>query len=321
MNNCCSFKEILAAASLVGGLLLPSLSGAASDTIMELRPVTATDADSLMKWNIRLSQNDIVVYRGVASFDGAGTNSSSFLYPAPSTGGFLAAVITHGFLVDSAKKEQKDQIQTTADKVLLPYKTVLDAFSLRDLMRRAAGKTLSGGNVRLIDNSADHSREMVIESIPVFSLTQDQTAIVLDNTIIIRMPANSPAASYQNTVRVISTAKEVTDPTTFWTENNGEKLKDESARLVAASLDIAFRDAANSAGSADISFQTIRYREGSTEKIERAQVLSSYCDQLLIRTLRGILMLVPTSKPVTAISFTGQCAPDFVNTALNKSNQ
>lgn len=318
MSCHCSLRKILAAAGLIGGLLLPLLTEAASGAITEPRPAAATNADSTMKWNIRLPQNDIVIYRGVASFDGVGTNSSSFLYPAPSAGGFLAAVITHGFLVDSAKKEQKDQIQITADKVLLPYKTVLDAFSLRDLMQRAAGKTSAGGSVRFIDDSADHSHEIVIESTPVFSLTQDQTAIILDNAIVIRMPTNSPVASYQNTVRVISTAREVTDPTIFWTENNGEELKDESARLVAASLDIAFRDATNSADSTGISFQTIRYREGSTEKIERAQVISSYCDQLLIRTLRGILMLVPTSKPVAAISFTEQCTPGAINTALNK---
>jgi hypothetical protein len=297
-------------AGLIAGPLLSPLAEAESP------PVAETNAGST-QWSIKLPPDEPVAYRGVASFDGAGTGPGGLLYPAPSAGGFLAAVITHGLLVDSAKKEQKNQIQITADKVLLPYRPVLDAFSSRELMQRAVAKTATGANARLIDDSADHSRETVVESAPVFSLTQDQTAIILDNALVIRMPGNPPSGGYRNTVRVVSTPQEATDPEAFWTGNNGEKIKEESARLLAASLDIAFRNVAAGAGTDTTPFQTIRYREGSAEKIERAQVLSSHCGQLLVRNLRGSLMLVPSSKPAEAETPADQCTPATLSAGLS----
>lgn len=313
-------KGVLVAASLIGGPLFSPLVEAADDAVVESRPPAENNAGDA-KWSIRQPQEGPVVYRGAANFDGAGTGSGSMMYAAPNAGGFIAAVITHGLLVDAAKKEQKNQIQAAADKVLLPYKPVLDTFSTRDLMRRAVAKTSTGASAKFIDDAADHSRETVIESTPVFSLTPDQTAIILDNTIVIRMPGSSPASSYHNTVRVISKAKEVSDPAIFWTGSNGEKLKDESARLVASSLDIAFRDAIAGAGSDNASFRTIRYREGTAEKIERAQVLDSHCGQLLVRTLRGNLMSVPTSKSAETTPSAEQCPPDNMSAELSKGRQ
>lgn len=310
-----SLKEALVAVGLIAGPLLSPLVGAAPGT--ETPPVAETSSGGA-QWSIKLPPDGPVVYRGVASFDGTGTGSAAIMYPAPSAGGLLAAVITHGLLVDSAKKEQKTQIQIAADKVLEPYRPVLDTFRLRDLMQRAVSKAATGTGAKFIDDSADHSRETVIESVPVFSLTQDQTAIILDNAIVIRMPGNPPSGGYRNNVRVVSAAKEATDPSAFWTGNNGEKLKDESARLLAESFDIAFRDAVAGTEGGN-TFQTIRYREGSAEKIERAQVLGSSCGHLLVRNLRGSLMLVPASKPATTGNSAEQCKSATLSAGLSTS--
>jgi len=39
--------------------------------------------------------------------------------------------------------------------------------------------------------------------------------------------------------------------------------------------------------------KTVRFPQGGTERIERAQVLAERCDRVLIRTLRGEIMSVP----------------------------
>lgn len=43
----------------------------------------------------------------------------------------------------------------------------------------------------------------------------------------------------------------------------------------------------------DQPFRTIRYVEGTAEKMERAQLVSEHCGRLVIKTLRGSLMSVP----------------------------
>src|SRR6185436_12077332 len=82
----------------------------------------------------------------------------------------------------------------------------------------------------------------VVESTPVFAMTQDQKAIVMENAVLVYAPGAS-AASYQNLVRVVSQPKPNADPADYWNANQGEKLKDESAILLAHSLDLALREA------------------------------------------------------------------------------
>jgi hypothetical protein len=229
----------------------------------------------------------------------------ALMYPAPSAGGMLAAVLTHGLLVGAAKDDQKAKLQTAANNVLGPYKAVLDNFDFRDLMRRALRKTANGANGKLIDPPDDAGSEMLVESLPVFSLTQDQKAIILDNVVSITVRRNTPAAIHP--IRVVSTAQSETDIVAFWMRNDGEKLKDESARLVALSFDIAFRNVVSEADNVTPPYRTIRYQEGAAEKIERAQVLSNDCSRLVIRTLRGTLMSVPASSETTTTSVGGAC--------------
>ncbi|MES2948301.1 MAG: hypothetical protein V4858_07145 [Pseudomonadota bacterium] len=246
-------------------------------------------------WSVRLPNDGKVSYRGVVGFDQAGTGGGAILYPAPGAVGLLVAVLTHGAIVESAKNAQKEKMQTDANMVLSSYQDALNSFDSRELMRRAADKASSPARARLLEPTEDPGQDMVIHSVPVFSMTQDQKAIVLDNTIGIQMPGAVATAAYQSTIRVVSAVKEVEDPLTFWTGNNGEKLKDESAQLVAESLGIALQEIAVSAKTESFPYRTVRYREGATEKMERAQVISTRCDRLLIRTLRGQLMSVPTA--------------------------
>lgn len=288
-----SVGKALALASALAMLFASGLV-AAEEGAIESKPAAIAITGNT-KWSLRLPQDARVLYRGVVSYDEAGTGTGSFLYPAPNAGGLLAAVITHALLVDSAKQRQKEKLQATADQVLLPYKAAIDNFNYRELMRRAVEKTANGANASLVEESAELGQALLVESAPIFSLTQDQKAIVMDNVISIQAAGATPEAAYRNTIRVISAARDTVDPIA-WTANGGEKLKDESAQLVAKSLEVAFRDAAAEPDPAALAFRTIRYQEGSVEKIERAQVLSKQCDRLLIRTLRGNLMSVPASR-------------------------
>lgn len=302
------FATVWVVASFAGTLLFGPEVVAGEDLSAATATVAASGSAS---WSLRLAPDERVVYRGMVSFDGAGAAGAPMMYPAPNVAGLLAAVITHGLIVEAAKKEQKNRLQESADFVLSSYRAILDTFTYRDLMRRALEKTPAGPRGKLIEAAADSGRDRLVECAPVFSLTQDQRAIVLDNAVAIVTPGAPPAAAYRSTLRVVSTASAAEDPVAYWTANDGERLKEASAQLVAESLDIAFADAAAvTTESEAVPFRTIRYREGAGEKIERAQVLSNRCGRMVIRTLRSSLMSVPVAPTAAAAD---SCGPGVVS--------
>lgn len=261
--------------------------------LVSVSPALATVPISIDKdshWLLRLPKEDNVAYKGDVNFDRAGANNLQMMYPAPSAIGFLAAVFTHGAIVDQQKKSEKDKLQEEANKVLTPYASILKDYTNKELMQRTLDR-LAGGEKRLLESDAASATEWVVASVPIFTMTQDQSAIIVENAIAI-YPPNATVAVYQNAVKVVSQAKDDKDLTGFWSANGGAKLKEESAALLAHSIEIALNEAATPL-DADSPQKTFRYQEGNAEKIERAQLVSAFCQRAVIRTLRGWLMSVP----------------------------
>jgi hypothetical protein len=217
------------------------------------------------------------------------------LYPAPNAAGFIAAVITHGLLVESQKNSQKQALQDLADKILDPYRATLEGFKHPELMQKALEKTSWGGRSRLIAASEPKGSGWVVESVPAYAMTQDQRALVLDNSVSVYRPGESASPMYQATIRVVSQPRGDWDPQSFWLDRDLAALKEESSNLLAHSLDLAIREASGTPPAAQTVFKTVRYLEGSTEKMERAQVIMDRGCRQVIRTLRGWLMSVPLS--------------------------
>jgi len=246
-----------------------------------------------LRWELRLPKEDKVVYRGVVSFDGAGVGTASMLYPAPNIAVGLIAVLVHGLTNEAAKKMQKDKLQDAADQVLSPYQVVLADFKYRDLLQRGVERMATGGMRTIVENARTPGAEWFVESLPVFALTQDQRALVMENPLSIYAPGASSAAAWQKTVKVVSGVKTGDDLTAFWTADEGRNLKTESARLLAESLDIALGEAVWGPAKGSEVYQTFRYPEGGSEKMERGQLVAERCNRRVIRTLRGGLLSVP----------------------------
>ena len=262
------------------------------------------------KWRLRLPNEDFVSYSGVVSYDAAGMDAQAMLYPAPGLAGFLVAVVTHGVIVDAMKKSQKTKLQMEADKVLLPYQEILSSYTLKELMQRGLEKAGLGQGNHLIGATEKAESDWNMESMPTYSLTQDQNAIILENTISI-YAANAPAQpAYQNTVRIISATQTRTDLQAYWTANQGAKLKEESASLFAESLSMVFFDIMEGAPKEGNKQKTVRYMEGANEKIERGQIISEQCNRIVFKTLRGWLMSVPDRRGQSDIS--KQCDDNLV---------
>lgn len=265
-------------------------------------------------WSLRLPTIEKVVFRGSVSHDAAGMGTGGMLYPAPNPIGLLAAILAHSMVSTSLRENQKNQMQLEADKVLQPFEPVLGVFTNRRLMEEGVRKMAAAGPKRVVAPAESAGADWLIESAPVFSMTQDRGALVLDNAVRIFAPGSAKVA-YAQTVRVVSSplapmpvpmpspsASAVAAPTEaasapeltpMWLEADGRRLIESSVGLFAESLDVALEQASASAVDASTPHRTFRYAEGGSERMERAQLVSERCGRTLIRTLRGWLLSIP----------------------------
>lgn len=245
-------------------------------------------------WTLKLPTDDRVVFSGALDFEGASVNSGSMMYPAPNPGVFLASVITHALIVGVQKNSQREKAQESADKVLDPYQSILSVVSYQELAHHWVDGMLPGSSRKLISAAESPGRdEWLIETTPVFLMAQDQRTLSLDAVVSIRAPGAPASAGSQSHIRVIAPAEGSTDLAATWVADQGKKLKEVSAWLLSESLNIAMSAAIDGSGQTGQPVRTVRYLEGTTEKMERAQLISERDGRLLIKTLRGSLMSVP----------------------------
>lgn len=245
---------------------------------------------------LRLPEIENVLYQGVVSHDGAGTGAGSMLYPAPHPAVFLVALVAHGVINESTKSSQKTKMQENADKVLVPYQPILAGYSYKELMHQGLAKIPASGSIKLISHSEKSSTDWLIESTPVFSMTQDQSALIVDNLILVFVSGQRDTAPYKKVVRVVSQPRNETDLVGYWSADNGKNLKQVSVDLFAESMDIGLNDAINMAKPNNNAHKTFRYLEGKNEKMERGQLVSEYCDRVVIKTLREAPMSIPVRR-------------------------
>lgn len=259
---------------------------AAAGAALMLAGIARAD-DSLPRWSLQLPADAPVQFTGMVSLDEDGMEGRAMSYPAANAGGFVVAIIAHSLLVDSARKVQREKLVSAANAVVAPYRPVLDGFGHPELRQRVH---------RRISRDAGDEGELVVESTPTFAFTQDEKAIVLDNIITFRGAHAGPQGIYQGIVRVVSDPARGAEPRSDWLAGGGERLKDECARLVAESIEMALLDArpAGLVAPTPPVQRTVRYDEGGTERMERAVVVRQRCGRLVIRNLRGRLMSVPT---------------------------
>lgn len=295
-------RVALAVALVMQVAVAPQLARAAAEGKPALGEVTRAVPDST-PWVVKAPAEARVDFRGAVNFDGAGVPHGGILYPAPSLVGLFAAVLVHGAIADSAQERQKSKIREEADKVLAPYQPALDKLTHVDLVPLGLKQTRRGGEKRLL-SVGDTASAWVLETVPVFSMTQDERALVLDNAVLVRSPEAPAVVLYRNVVRVVSAPRPASEDkaalTSAWMADDARLLTQESAALLAESLDLVLGDLARGPapadGAANVVHRTVRFPEGGTVRMERAAMLAEACDRVVIRTLRGWLMSVPRTS-------------------------
>lgn len=243
------------------------------------------------QWSVKLPADKEVIFHGATNADDAGLNAGGMLYPAPTPLAFLAAIATHAIILDGSKRHQLSKQQEEADKVLLPYRPVIDKMDARDLVRTALAASAQGQPAKTIETIPNPQTETILESTPVFWMTADQESIIVDNVLSIRKPGDNEKPAYSNVIRVVSPPHRSSAPQTYWM-GNSKNLWETVVKLLSESIEIGLKEA-NAAAIEEKPFRTVRFNEGRQEKMERAQLLEDRCGRMLLKTLRGSLMYVP----------------------------
>lgn len=258
-----------------------------------LLPAYGNDTVSNTKQNplcLRGATATAVSFHGAVNYDKAGNKNGAMLYPAPNLVGLIAAVATHAAVSAGMRESEKQKLREESDVVVAPYLEALGMYKHEQLMLASLPVMKTSGDKRVISTEgATVAGELVIDTVPTFYLTQDQRAIIVENTIRIE---RGTGGAYEKVIRVISPAQDEKAGAALWLADGASLLKAESARIYAQSLDIAIDDVKTQPESSE-PFKTVRYYEGGTEKMERAQVIGQQCSHLVLRTLRGDMLAVP----------------------------
>jgi len=243
-------------------------------------------------WSLSLPAEEKIDFRGQVNFDKAGQGPGAMLYPTPGLAGFIVALAAHAAVVKGQMKEQRSEIQADADRILVPFRKTLDTFSYGELAERAFP---AASGVPWIGSGGRPQSGLLIASSPVFYMTQDQSALIIDNTVAV-FQAGSELPLYTNTVRVVSRAVEVENEAVYWQRNDGQRLREMSAALYRASVEIVRAHALAPSTSTAGAQRSFRYQEGKSEAVERAEPISEQCGRALVRNLRGWLMSIPLKR-------------------------
>lgn len=281
------------------GLAMASLSMKA---MAQPLPVDAPVIAPATTWALSLPKTDPIKFRGVVNLDNAGNQSGAMLYPAIGLVGLVAAIATHGVIMDTVKSAEKIKLQEQADMVLEPYADILRNIKHAELSQKSLGNLST-----IIHTTETTPSDWKIESTPAYSMTQDGRAIILDNIFIIHKTGISPERANQTAVRVVSAPIDAEDATAYWTSEQGFHLKDEIIQLFAQSLELGIRPIQHSITESRVQ-KTVRYMEGRTERMERGEVVSKQCNRLIIKTLRGTLMSVPLVSPGVSDGPLAECS-------------
>jgi hypothetical protein len=275
-----------------------------SSPISGLTASEQPSTQSLSRMALRIPAEGKVAFSGMVNHDAAGFGAGGgMLYPAFGIASFFAGVIAHGLINEGAKKQQKNSLQTEADKVLLPHRESLDQFQHTELLQRVKPSLNPARELRLLTATEKPVNEWLIDVAPLFQVAQDHSAVILDSAIAIYAPGSSEGTKpvYANVVRVVSAPMTGEETLKKLSDGNSEALKALSAKLLADSIEIALTNWTAGEIKTDVSKKTLRYMQGSVEKIERAEMLEDRCDRFLIRTLRGTLLSVPVAPQAQAV--------------------
>ncbi len=282
----CHAKSAAALAEVLAWALVASGAAAAAPNVDA--PTAAVPAAPVW-W--RAPAASTVPWRGMLETDGGSVGSGTQIGPYPVAGaaGLLVAVLTHAAISQTAQASERQRAQEAADRVLAPHQAALQAWPAERLWASAA--PLVAG-LRLWTDTGTPAAGASIETLPVYTLSQDGSALQLD--VAVTWTPGGTTAARRLSLRVVSAPQIHEDAAAYWQANESTPLKATAAALLAHAVQLALQHAETPVSTETM--RTHRYLHGKAERAERAERLGGDCARVVLRNLRGWLVSVPVRQ-------------------------
>lgn len=202
--------------------------------------------------------------------------------------GLLAQVAAHAALSNNAQNARLSTQQLQANKVLEPLSAVLSNLQSEQLFYPAVELHWQ----QLPDTSGPQ-----IVSKPIFFLSQDARVLSLKHIVQVEpaggvVPGKKVNLLYSNLIEVMAAPVLEEQAIEYWYANDGAALTAAIKALYQQSLELALSDIK---GELDQAAQAETFKLDVLDKlrIERGNRITSACNQLVIRNLRGWILVAP----------------------------
>lgn len=252
-----------------------------------------SSVETVSSIDLRVHDNGPVRFYGAVDYDKLNAGQLGTLYPAPTTGVFVASVLTHAVIAESSKDSEKSAQQTAADKVLAPYQDQIQFLFPFDLKKSAQEHMNSSSIGVKIGEAPNTSSSWVLVSNPVYFMSADERSIAVVNKVAVFKNGQTETPIYQNMIEAVSDAAPAKSPQSYWKDNKNPAFQRTVKQLFNKSIELAIQDATLMLNDANAPESTIHYSKSGNTLFERGRRLHADCGHITIRTLRGWIKWVP----------------------------
>ena len=258
------------------------------------------------------------------------STNGSVMYPGGHAAVFVASVFMHSIAASSSHAAAQKSRQKEADRILMPYRGVIESIEISGLMQSA--------QEQLQFSASDEGNDYLLKVSPLFLFKRDQKALMLKNVVALYDAEEENRVVYRNIVEVISepVSKEVLEAllvvegqsaeessseveqvfigsfegepevkeapkrdavVDYWINDEDNRLRVLTKHMLLKSLEVALSDMRGSYSEAELE-KTFKFYFGEEKKYERGKLATKNEDWVVIRTLRGWLKAYPVSVSI-----------------------
>lgn len=226
-----------------------------------------------------------------------GTEASSIYYSGDAgVAGFLGQIFVHAAIANKAQESQLSKQQKAADKVLEDYQSYIEQVTYSSLLDSTAN-TIKLDHIRLniIDSTSTITNGLIIESLPVFYISQDKTTIIIKHHLRATYASMPDQIVFENSSKIISPAIEINDGIDSWKYRNGEQFFATTKQLYHDSLNLLIQDMYQLLKSNEQE-KTYKYYIGKEKHYIRGNMINNNCKNIILRGLQGNLVVLPVKN-------------------------
>ncbi|QFT57000.1 hypothetical protein [Microbulbifer sp. THAF38] len=245
---------------------------------------------------IKVEEFEIPPFRGQVNYDNLDVNHGQMAYIGVTPGAFAGSILAHALIVGAAGDSKKKAEQEEADKILDLYREAIATFTAANLTK-AAVVDFQQKNIAFNVWEAENSDPWIVQSYPMFFLSQDRSTLTLKNSVSIFEKNNRENPAYQNLIEVVSSPVNEDKSNVIPVA----ALNELSIKLFVDSL-VVMKTELSGEHKLDSKEKTLSFYSGGKKVYERGRILSESCDRMSFRTLRGWVKSVPIERKAQTCS-------------------